>query len=177
MNCLPKYQLSVLDPLIHPWHLGIFGFLSLKNCSRNMLQQEATQSTFRGKVLRYSPVATTFAIYYYTLETFTMTCHYDHIFTGKSCYSNVKSILLTGRCNLQAGLNHSSPIGRHNRTLIKVTDNNWKIPVSPTYNCGFRMTIVNTYHNFHVRIYKAQLIGAANFIEQHTLSCCNRYHS
>ena len=33
------------------------------------------------------------------------------------------------------------------------------------------MTIVNTYNNFHVQIYKAQLIGAANVIEQHlTLS-------
>ena len=33
------------------------------------------------------------------------------------------------------------------------------------------MTIVNTYHNYRVRTYKAQLIGAANFIEQHlTLS-------
>ena len=33
------------------------------------------------------------------------------------------------------------------------------------------MTIVNTYHNFHVRTYKAQLIKAANVIEQHlTLS-------
>ena len=29
------------------------------------------------------------------------------------------------------------------------------------------MTIVKTYHNFHVRTYKAQLVGAANVIEQH----------
>ena len=29
------------------------------------------------------------------------------------------------------------------------------------------MTVVNTYHNFHVRTYKAQPVGAANIIEQH----------
>ena len=29
------------------------------------------------------------------------------------------------------------------------------------------MTIVRTYHNFHVRTYKAQLFGAAKVIEQH----------
>ena len=29
------------------------------------------------------------------------------------------------------------------------------------------MTIVNTYHNFHVRTYKAQLVGVANVIEQY----------
>ena len=55
-----------------------------------------------------------------------MTCHYEHIFAGKSWYRNVKSVHLTVRSNLQAGLNHSAPIGRP--TLTKVTDNNWKIP-------------------------------------------------
>ena len=29
------------------------------------------------------------------------------------------------------------------------------------------MTIVKTHHNFHERTYKAQLVGAANVIEQH----------
>ena len=29
------------------------------------------------------------------------------------------------------------------------------------------MTIVKTYHNFHLRTYKSQLVGAANVIEQH----------
>ena len=54
-----------------------------------------------------------------------------------------------------------------NETLTKVIDNHWKIPVSPTFDYSFSMTIVNTYHNFHVRTYKAQLAGAANVIEQH----------
>ena len=58
-----------------------------------MLQQEATMSTFRGEVLRYSPVATTFPIYYCQLETITMTCDYD-IFKGKNRYRDVKSVLL-----------------------------------------------------------------------------------
>ena len=77
---------------------------------------------------------------------------------------NVKAVLLLGCSCLQAALNHSVTIGCHNKTLTKVTDNHWKIPVSPTYDC---MTVVNTYHNFHVRTYKAQLVGAANIIEQH----------
>ena len=133
-----------------------------------MLQQEATVSTFRGEVLRYSPIATTFPIYYCTLETITMTCHYDNIFTGKSWYRNVKSVLLPGRSCLQAGLNYTVPIGRNNKTLTKVNDNHWKIPVSPSYDCSLSMTIVNTYHNFHVWTLKAQLVGAANIIEQHS---------
>ena len=58
-----------------------------------MLQQEATISTFRGEVLRYSPVATTFPIYYCQLETITMTCDCD-IFKGKNRYRDVKSVLL-----------------------------------------------------------------------------------
>ena len=29
------------------------------------------------------------------------------------------------------------------------------------------MTVVRTYHNFHVHTYKAQLVGAANIIEQY----------
>ena len=29
------------------------------------------------------------------------------------------------------------------------------------------MMIVKTHHNFHERTYKAQLVGAANVIEQH----------
>ena len=132
-----------------------------------MLQQEATISTFRGEILRYSPVATTFPIYYCTLETIKMTCHYDNIFTGENRYRNAKSVLLLGCSCLQAGINDTVPMGRHNKTLTKVTDNHWKIPVSPTYDCSFSKTIVNTYHNFHVRTYKAQLVGAANVIEQH----------
>ena len=74
---------------------------------------------------------------------------------------------MPGRSFLQAGLNHTVPISRHNKTLTKVTDKHWKIPVSPTYDCSFSVTIVNTYHNFHVRIYKAQQVGAPNVIEQH----------
>ena len=62
-----------------------------------MLQQEATVSTFRGEVLRYSPVATTFPIYYRQLENITMTCHYDNIFAGKSRYRTAKSVQLPGR--------------------------------------------------------------------------------
>ena len=58
-----------------------------------MLQQEATISTFRGEVLRYSPIATTFPIYYCQLETITMPCDYD-IFKGKNRYRDVKSVLL-----------------------------------------------------------------------------------
>ena len=87
-----------------------------------MLQQEATVSTFRGKVLRYSPVATTFSIYYCQLETITMTCGYD-IFTGKNWYRDVKSVLLPDRFCLQATLTHTVPIGRHNKTFTRVTDN------------------------------------------------------
>ena len=64
-------------------------------------------------------------------------------------------------------LNPHCPIGRHNKTLTRVTDNHWKIPVSPFYDCTFTMTIVKTYHNFHLRTYKSQLVGAANVIEQH----------
>ena len=96
-----------------------------------------------------------------------MTCHYDNIFTGENRYRNAKSVLLLGCSCLQAGINDTVPMGRHNKTLTKVTDNHWKIPVSPTYDCSFSKTIVNTYHNFHVRTYKAQLVGAANVIEQH----------
>ena len=102
-----------------------------------------------------------------------MTCHCDNIFTGKNRYRERKSILVPGRSCLQAAINHAVPIGRYNRNLTKVFDNHWKIPPSPTYDCSFGKTIVNTYHNFHVRTYKAQLVGAANVIEQHltTTSC------
>ena len=132
-----------------------------------MLQQDAAVSTFRGEVLRYSPVATIFPIYYCTLETIHMTCHYDNIFTRKNRYREAKSVLLPGRSSLQAAINRTVPIGRYNRTSTKVSDSHWKIPASPTYDCSFGKTIVNTYHNFHVRTYKAQLVGAANVIEQH----------
>ena len=83
-----------------------------------MLQQEANVLTFRGEVLRYSPVAITFPIYYCQLETITMMCDYD-TFTGKNRYRDVKSVLLPGRFCLQAFLTHTVPLGRH------------KIPVSP----------------------------------------------
>ena len=159
-------DLGPLYDYIQPQRLGIFGFPSLKNFSHTMLQQEATVSTFRGEILRYSPVATIFPIYYCQLETITMACDYD-IFTGKNRYHDVKTVLLPGRFCLQAALTHTVPIGRHNKTLIRVTDNHWKISVSPSYDCTFTMTIVKTYHNFHVRTYKAQLVGAANVIEQH----------
>ena len=97
-----------------------------------MLQQDAAVSTFRGEVLRYSPVANIFPIYYCTLETIQMTCHYDNIFTGKNRYRQAKSVFLPGRSCLQAAINHTVPIGRYNRTLTKVSDNHWKIPASPT---------------------------------------------
>ena len=74
-----------------------------------MLQQEATVSTFRGEVLQSSPVATTFHIYYCQLETITMTCHYNSIFTGKNRYRDVKSVLLPGLFCLQAALTHTVP--------------------------------------------------------------------
>ena len=83
-----------------------------------MLQQEANVLIFRGEVLRYSPVAITFLIYYCQLETITMMCDYD-TFTGKNRYRDVKSVLLPGRFCLQAFLTHTVPIGRN------------KIPVSP----------------------------------------------
>ena len=69
-------------------YLGIFGFPSLNSCSHTMLQQGAAVSTFRGDVLRYSPVATTFPIYYCQLETISMTCDYD-IITGKNRYHDI----------------------------------------------------------------------------------------
>ena len=80
----PTLNLGTLYDFRQPRRLGIFGFPSLKNCSHTMLQQEATVSTFRGEVLRYSLVAATFSIYYCQLETITMTCGYD-IFMGKIC--------------------------------------------------------------------------------------------
>ena len=52
-----------------------------------MLQQEAHVSTFRGEVFRYSPVATTFPIYYWTLDIITMTCAYDNIPAEKNDFS------------------------------------------------------------------------------------------
>ena len=96
-----------------------------------------------------------------------MTCHYNNIFTGKNRYRNGKSVLLPGCSCLQAAINHTVPIGCYNRTLTKVTDNYWEIPASPTYDCSFGQTTVKTYHSFHVRTYKAQLVGGANVIEQH----------
>ena len=134
-----------------------------------MLQQEATVSTFPREVLRYSPIATTFPIYYFQLETSAMTCDYD-IFTRKSRYRDVKSVLLQGRFCLQAALTHTVPIGRHSKALTRVTDNHWVIPVSPSYDCTFTMTNVKTYHNLHVRTYKAQIVGANNVIEKHLIN-------
>ena len=89
-----------------------------ENGSHSMLQQKATVTTFRGEVLRYSHVATTFPIYYCTLKTVAMTCHYN-IFSGKTRYHTVQSVLLPGRCS-QAGLNHTVAIGRENKTLTTV---------------------------------------------------------
>ena len=54
-----------------------------------MLQQEATESTFRWEVVQYSPADTTFPMYYCQLETVTMTCHYDNILTGRNRYRGV----------------------------------------------------------------------------------------
>ena len=59
-------DLGPLYDCSQPRRLGVFG-----------LQQEVIVSTFRGEVLRYSPVATTFPIYYCQLETITITCDYD----------------------------------------------------------------------------------------------------
>ena len=164
---IPAINLGPLHDCSQPQHLGIFAFPSLTNCSHNILQQDKAISTFRGEVLRYSPVATIFPIYYCTLETIHMTCHYDNIFKWKNCYRETRSVLLPGRSCLQAATNHTVPISHYNRTLTKVSDNHWKIPASPTYDCRFNKTIVNTYHNFHVRTYKAQLVGAATIMEQH----------
>ena len=164
---VPALNLGPIYDCSQPRHLGIFVFPSLKNYSHNMLQKEAIVSRFLGKVFHYSPIAVTFPIYYCTLETITMTYHYDNIFMGESRCCKVKSVLLPGRSCLQAGLNHTVPIGCHNKTLTNVTDNHWKIPVSLTYDCSFSMTIVNTYHNFHMRTCNAQLVGAANVIGQH----------
>ena len=63
--------------------LKIFGKSSLKNCFNSTLQQEFHVCTFRGEILQYSPVASTFPIYYSTLETITMTCTYDNILAQK----------------------------------------------------------------------------------------------
>ena len=100
LNLGPLYDCSQLR------YLGIFGFPSLNNCSHTMLQQGAAVSTFRGKVLRYSPVVTTFPIYYCQLETISMTCDY-YIITRKNRYCDVKSVLLPGRFCLQAALTHT----------------------------------------------------------------------
>ena len=91
------------------------GYPSLKNC---MLKQEAHVSTFCGEVFQYSPVATTFLIYYCTLESITMLFNYDNIFTGKQEHHNVHSILVPARSYLQTGLNHTDPLGLDNRTLV-----------------------------------------------------------
>ena len=164
---IPALHLGPLYDCSQPRHLGIFGFPSLSNCSHNMLQQHAAVSTFQSKVLRYPPIATIFSIYYCTLEIIQMTCHYDNIFTGKNRYCQVKSISLPGRPCLQVAINDTVPIGRYNKTLMKVSYKHWKIPASPTYDCSFGKTIVNTYYNFHARTYKAQLVRAASVIEQH----------
>ena len=79
-----------------------------------------------------------------------MTCDYD-IFTGKNRHRDVEPVLLPGPFCLQIALTHTVPIGRHNNTLTRVTDNHWKISVDPSYDCTFTMTIVKTYHNLHVR--------------------------
>ena len=85
-------DLGPLYDCSQPRRLGVFGFPSLKNCSHTILQQEVIVSTFHGEVLRYSPVAATFPIYYCQLETITMTCDYD-ICTEKNRYCDVKSVL------------------------------------------------------------------------------------
>ena len=54
-DIVPVLNLRPLDECSQPQHLAIFGFPSLKNCSRSVLQQKATATTFRGEVLRYSP--------------------------------------------------------------------------------------------------------------------------
>ena len=129
---IPVLNLSPLYNCSQPRHLGIFRFPSLSNCFHNMLQQEATILTFWGEVLRYCPVATTFPIYYCTLKTIQMTCHYDNIFTGKSWYHKAKSVLLPNRSCLQAAIDNTIRIGHLNKTLTKVSNNHWKIPLSPT---------------------------------------------
>ena len=43
---VPALNLGPLYDCSPPWHLGMFEFLSLKNCSHDILQQEATTSTF-----------------------------------------------------------------------------------------------------------------------------------
>ena len=176
-DAVPILNLGPLYDCSQPRHLGIFGFPSLKNCSHSMLKQNATVTTFRREVPGYSPVATTFLIYYCTLETIAMTCHYDNIFAAKSRYRTIQSVLLPGRPCLQAGFNYIVPIGHENKTLIKVNINYWEIPVTPTYDCSYSQTVVNKYHNFQVRTYKAQLVGAANVIEQHLTNTLLRHHS
>ena len=95
-----------------------------------------------------------------------MTCHYDIIFFGKTCYRKTQSIRLSDHSCLQAGLNHTVPIGRINITSTKVNINHWKIPVTPTYDYSYCTMTVRKYYNFHVQFYKAQLVGAANVIER-----------
>ena len=163
---VPVLNLGPLYDCSQSRHLGILGFPSLTNCSHSMLQQEATVSTFRGEVLRYSPVTTTFPVHYCTLQTITMTCHYD-IFAGNRRYHTTQSVLLPGGLCLQAAFNHTVPIGCDNKTLTLVNINYWNIHVTLTYDCSYSQTIVNKYYHFHVRTYKAQLVGAANVIEQH----------
>ena len=83
---------------------------------------------------QYSPVATTFPIYYFTLETVTMTCHYGNMFTRKQWYCNIQSVLMLGWSCAQTGLTHTVPLGHNNRTLAKASVTHWK--VMPTYNCS-----------------------------------------
>ena len=105
--------------------------------TEELLPQYVTARSRRINIPRESP--TIFSRRYQLpnlvlhVKTVTMTCHYDNIFTGKSRHHKAKSVLLPGHSCLQAGLNHTVPIGHHNKALTKVIDNHWKIPVSSTY--------------------------------------------
>ena len=90
-----------------PRLLEIFGMLSLKNCFSSTLQQEVHVCTFREEILQYSPVASTFPIYYCTLEAITMTCTYYSILAQKQRRRNFQSVLVPGWSSLQARLNYT----------------------------------------------------------------------
>ena len=77
----------------------------------NYLAQEALVTTFCGEVFQQSPVVTTFPIYYCTLETIIMTCHYTTTSSRKKWWCNVQSVLILGWSCLQAGLNHNVLLG------------------------------------------------------------------
>ena len=122
--------------------------------TEELLPHYITARSHRINIPRESPsifsCSYNFSIYYCQLEPVTMTCDYD-IFTGKNRHRDVEPVLLPGPFCLQIALTHTVPIGRHNNTLTRVTDNHWKISVDPSYDCTFTMTIVKTYHNLYVR--------------------------